>query len=40
MLFDYVLGLKEIDTESAKVYRREAVRGVIFQGDKLLMVLL
>ncbi|HHW11581.1 MAG TPA: NUDIX domain-containing protein [Firmicutes bacterium] len=40
MLFDFALGRQESCPENAKVHHREAVRGVILQEDKLLMVLL
>lgn len=38
MIFNYVLGLKEINQEKVKISNREAIRGVILKKDKLLMV--
>jgi len=38
MLFDYVLGLQEVDNESVNVNHREAVRAIILHYDSILMV--
>lgn len=38
MLFNYVLGIKSQDKGQKRIYQREAVRGIIFNKDKILMV--
>lgn len=38
MLFNYVLGLQETNTENMNVNYREAVRGIILHNDNILMV--
>ncbi len=37
MLFDCVLGLQEVDNESANINHREAVRAIILHYDSILM---
>lgn len=38
MLFNYVLGIEEINKENMRVNCREAVRGIIFYNNNILMV--
>ncbi len=38
MIFNYELGLKKEHLENSKVNHRQAVRGIIFRDNKILMV--
>ena len=38
MIFNYVLGLKEVNKDEVNVKYREAVRAIIFQNNNILMV--
>ena len=38
MIFDYVIGLQELDGKKLKINNRQAVRAVVLKDDKVLMV--
>ncbi len=38
MVFNYELGIKEINNDKVNINYREAVRGIIFKNDKVLLV--
>ncbi|WP_346929095.1 NUDIX domain-containing protein [Clostridium sp.] len=38
MIFNYILGLQEIEKENVKINNREAIRAITLKKDKILMV--